>query len=60
MPRHSPVLSRTSVTEKAAKFAVPLPKVKGISEEEMFKVVKPEKRTQEELEAYDHQAYFCW
>ncbi|KAK9248719.1 ribosomal protein S8e/ribosomal biogenesis NSA2 [Lipomyces tetrasporus] len=26
--------------EKAAKFAVPLPKVRGISEEEMFKVVK--------------------
>ena len=26
--------------EKAAKFSVPLPKVKGISEEEMFKVVK--------------------
>ncbi|KAK9474620.1 ribosomal protein S8e/ribosomal biogenesis NSA2 [Dipodascopsis tothii] len=26
--------------EKAAKFAVPLPKVRGISEEEMFKVIK--------------------
>lgn len=26
--------------EKAAKFSVPLPKVRGISEEEMFKVVK--------------------
>jgi hypothetical protein len=25
--------------EKAARFSVPLPKVKGISEEEMFKVV---------------------
>ena len=26
--------------ESAAKFSVPLPKVRGISEEEMFKVVK--------------------
>jgi ribosome biogenesis protein NSA2 len=26
--------------EKAARFSVPLPKVKGISEEEMFSVVK--------------------
>lgn len=26
--------------EKAAKFSVPLPRVRGISEEEMFKVVK--------------------
>lgn len=32
-------------TEKAAKFAVPLPKVRGISEEEMFKVVKTGKKT---------------
>lgn len=31
--------------EKAAKFAVPLPKVKGISEEEMFKVVNTGKKT---------------
>jgi len=31
--------------EKAAKFSVPLPKVKGISEEEMFKVVKTGKKT---------------
>jgi ribosome biogenesis protein NSA2 len=31
--------------EKAAKFAVPLPKVRGISEEEMFKVVKTGKKT---------------
>ena len=31
--------------EKAAKFAVPIPKVKGISEEEMFKVVKTGKKT---------------
>ncbi|KAL9111965.1 MAG: hypothetical protein Q9227_003585 [Pyrenula ochraceoflavens] len=31
--------------EKAAKFAVPLPKVKGVSEEEMFKVVKTGKKT---------------
>lgn len=32
-------------TEKAARFSVPLPKVKGISEEEMFKVVKTGKKT---------------
>ncbi len=32
--------------EKAAKFSVPLPKVKGISEEEIFKVVKTGKKTQ--------------
>ncbi|KAH9887778.1 ribosomal protein S8e [Xylariomycetidae sp. FL2044] len=31
--------------EKAAKFAVPLPKVRGISEEEMFKVVHTGKKT---------------
>jgi ribosome biogenesis protein NSA2 len=30
--------------EKAAKFAVPLPKVRGIAEEEMFKVVKTGKK----------------
>ena len=33
--------------EKAAKFSVPLPKVKGISEEEIFKVVKTGKKTQQ-------------
>ena len=32
--------------EKAAKFSVPLPKVKGISEAEMFSVVKTGKKTQ--------------
>ena len=31
--------------EKAAKFSVPLPKVKGISEEEMFKVIKTGAKT---------------
>jgi ribosome biogenesis protein NSA2 len=31
--------------EKAAKFAVPLPKVRGISEEEVFKVVTTGKKT---------------
>lgn len=31
--------------EKAAKFSVPLPKVKGISEEEMFKAIKTGKKT---------------
>lgn len=30
--------------EKAAKFSVPLPKVRGIAEEEMFKVVKTGKK----------------
>lgn len=32
--------------EKAARFSVPLPKVRGISEEEVFKVVKTGKKTQ--------------
>lgn len=31
--------------EKAARFSVPLPKVRGIAEEEMFKVVKTGKKT---------------
>ncbi|KAG2414034.1 TGF beta-inducible nuclear protein [Aspergillus terreus] len=31
--------------EKAAKFSVPIPKVRGISEEEMFKVVNTGKKT---------------
>ncbi|RVD82656.1 Ribosomal protein S8e/ribosomal biogenesis NSA2 [Arthrobotrys flagrans] len=31
--------------EKAAKFSVPLPKVRGITEEEMFKVIKTGKKT---------------
>jgi ribosome biogenesis protein NSA2 len=31
--------------EKAARFSVPLPKVKGISEQEMFKVVTTGKKT---------------
>ncbi|KAF2088219.1 ribosome biogenesis protein NSA2 [Saccharata proteae CBS 121410] len=31
--------------EKAAKFSVPLPKVRGISEEEMFKVISTGKKT---------------
>jgi len=31
--------------EKAAKFSVPLPKVRGISEEEMFKVIHTGKKT---------------
>lgn len=30
--------------DKAARFSVPLPKVKGISEEEMFKVISTGKR----------------
>lgn len=31
--------------EKAARFSVPLPKVRGISEEEMFKAIKTGKKT---------------
>lgn len=31
--------------EKAAKFSVPLPKVRGIAEDEMFKVIKTGKKT---------------
>jgi ribosome biogenesis protein NSA2 len=32
-------------SEKAARFSVPLPKVRGISEEEIFKVIKTGKKT---------------
>lgn len=32
-------------SEKAAKFSVPLPRVRGIAEEEMFKVIKTGKKT---------------
>jgi hypothetical protein len=32
-------------SEKAARFSVPLPKVKGISEQEMFKVITTGKKT---------------
>jgi ribosome biogenesis protein NSA2 len=32
-------------SEKAARFSVPLPKVRGISEEEIFKVVKTAKKS---------------
>lgn len=35
--------------EKAARFSVPLPKVKGISEEEMFSVVKTGKKTHKKV-----------
>ena len=46
--------------EKAAKFSVPLPKVRGIAEEEMFKVVKTGKKDgEEELETHDHQTHVC-
>lgn len=31
--------------EKAARFSVPLPKVRGVSEQEMFQVVKTGKKT---------------
>lgn len=44
----SPVLKALltdSRKEKAAKFSVPLPKVRGISEEEVFKVIKSGKKT---------------
>lgn len=47
-PSHAKALSsaiKNKRAEKAAKFAVPLPKVRGISEEEMFKVVKTGKKT---------------
>lgn len=40
-----PVLVKNKRKEKAAKFSVPLPKVRGIAEEEMFKVVKTGKKT---------------
>ena len=47
-PANAKVLSsaiKNKRKEAAAKFSVPLPKVKGISEEEMFKVVKTGKKT---------------
>ena len=47
-PSNAKVLSsaiKNKRKEAAAKFSVPLPKVKGISEEEMFKVVKTGKKT---------------
>lgn len=47
-PTNAKVLSsaiKNKRKESAAKFSVPLPKVKGISEEEMFKVVKTGKKT---------------
>ena len=40
-----PGLVKNKRNEKAAKFSVPLPKVRGIAEEEMFKVVKTGKKT---------------
>ena len=39
------VVVKSKRNEKAAKFSVPLPKVRGIAEEEMFKVVKTGKKT---------------
>jgi ribosome biogenesis protein NSA2 len=38
--------------EKAAKFSVPLPKVRGISEEEVFKVIKTGKKTHKKRSFY--------
>jgi ribosomal protein S8E len=40
-----PKLVKNKRNEKAAKYSVPLPKVRGIAEEEMFKVVKTGKKT---------------
>lgn len=40
-----PYLVKSRRNEKAAKFSAPLPKVRGIAEEEMFKVVKTGKKT---------------
>jgi hypothetical protein len=40
-----PKLVKNKRNEKAAKFSVPLPKVRGIAEDEMFKVVKTGKKT---------------
>lgn len=48
LPNNAKALStaiKQKRAEKAAKFSVPLPKVRGISEEEMFKVVKTGKKT---------------
>lgn len=49
-PQNAKALSsaiKNKRAEKAAKFSVPLPKVRGISEEEMFKVVKTGKKIQQ-------------
>jgi len=46
--------------EKAGKWAVPLPKVRGIAEDEMFKVVKSGKRQKKRMETYGYKSYFCW
>ena len=47
-PQHAKQLSsaiKNKRSEKAAKYSVPLPKVRGISEEEMFKAVGTGKKT---------------
>jgi hypothetical protein len=49
--------------EKAGKFAVPLPKVRGIAEDEMFKVVKTGKTKRKGVSLIDkfpHPNTDCW
>ncbi len=53
--------------EKAGKWDVPLPKVRGIAEEEMFKVIKTGKKqgnrgidVSKTVEANGYKGYFCW
>lgn len=47
--------------EKAAKFSVPLPKVRGLSESEVFSVVKTGKKTHKKAwkRMYGHTSHFC-
>jgi len=46
--------------EKAGKWEVPLPKVRPISEDEMFKVIKTGKRQKKGLEKDDNKSNLCW
>ena len=51
--------------EKAGKWVVPLPKVKGMDEAEVFKVQTSGKRgsniiNRKELEKSRYKSYFCW
>jgi hypothetical protein len=45
------------LTPLAAKFSVPLPKVRGIAEEEMFKVVKTGKKTAKKVRVLELLSY---
>jgi len=46
--------------EKAGKWNVPLPKVRGIPEAEIFKVMHSGKKSKETMEKNGNQSNFCW